>query len=303
MNNFIARKGVFYVLAISGVSALSNAGTNDKYFYIGSELSVNHYDASHSVYDNLSPTEETRSLSLLFGYQINQEVGLQGSYAYDFSGIKKMSLELVKSEPLSEQWGVYGRVGVANIDYSKHNEFVPSFGAGVSYQPIAPLTFNIGTMLLPTQDFSDIESLGLNIGITYKIGVIVDDKQVSIRPYSITGKDNYEPEMEKSVDAQAIDKQDQIIIEFEFAQTQGDVDDINIASVEDIHQIHLNGYTDQIGSDSFNYKLGLQRAAWVAEQLINLGVDKKLITIKSNGKAKKDSDHPMRRVEIDIQYK
>jgi outer membrane protein OmpA-like peptidoglycan-associated protein len=48
--------------------------------------------------------------------------------------------------------------------------------------------------------------------------------------------------------------------------------------------ITIVGYTDSVGSDSFNYKLGLARATSVRDFLVQGGVDPNRITVTSGGK-------------------
>ena len=48
--------------------------------------------------------------------------------------------------------------------------------------------------------------------------------------------------------------------------------------------IEIIGYTDSVGSDSFNYRLGLARATSVRDYLAQAGVDPNRITVASGGK-------------------
>ncbi len=54
------------------------------------------------------------------------------------------------------------------------------------------------------------------------------------------------------------------------------------ASYVQVNQINLVGHTDRLGSDSYNYKLGMQRAQAVKEFLMNSGVNTN-ITVSSAG--------------------
>jgi len=49
--------------------------------------------------------------------------------------------------------------------------------------------------------------------------------------------------------------------------------------------ISIIGYTDSVGSDSYNYKLGLARATSVRDYLVQAGVDPNRITVSSGGKS------------------
>ena len=49
--------------------------------------------------------------------------------------------------------------------------------------------------------------------------------------------------------------------------------------------IELVGYTDNLGSDSFNSRLGMARATSVRDFLVRTGVDPSRITVSSGGKS------------------
>jgi|Deesub1362A_J573_1020465.scaffolds.fasta_scaffold00827_9 outer membrane protein OmpA-like peptidoglycan-associated protein len=73
-------------------------------------------------------------------------------------------------------------------------------------------------------------------------------------------------------------------------------------------KIHIIGYTDNVGSDSYNLRLSLQRAQSVADYLIYVeGINKEKITIEGKGKANPVADNSTeagraknRRVEVKI---
>jgi OmpA-OmpF porin, OOP family len=79
-----------------------------------------------------------------------------------------------------------------------------------------------------------------------------------------------------------------------------------------MHQLNISGYTDRLGSDTYNQKLSLQRAMTVRAYLIKRGVTLP-VTVSGRGKANpvvecrqtKRSElvkclAPNRRVEIDV---
>jgi len=59
---------------------------------------------------------------------------------------------------------------------------------------------------------------------------------------------------------------------------------LNAPGLRDV-PIEIRGYTDSIGSDSSNYKLGLARAQSVADYLVRQGVDQSRLTVSSGGKS------------------
>jgi len=59
--------------------------------------------------------------------------------------------------------------------------------------------------------------------------------------------------------------------------------------VRDIRARHAGdvgvvGHTDTVGTHEYNYRLGLRRAVRVADLLVALGVDRRLLDVTSHGK-------------------
>jgi outer membrane protein OmpA-like peptidoglycan-associated protein len=54
--------------------------------------------------------------------------------------------------------------------------------------------------------------------------------------------------------------------------------------------ITLTGYCDEIGTNEYNYDLGVKRAEEVKNYLVTLGVDEMRITIKSYGKQHQETE-------------
>ena len=74
-----------------------------------------------------------------------------------------------------------------------------------------------------------------------------------------------------------------------FGFSESSTADINLSSIADYllnHldvQVALHGYTDPIGSKSFNLNLSKQRASFVKERLMSYGVDPSRITVYAHG--------------------
>ena len=70
-------------------------------------------------------------------------------------------------------------------------------------------------------------------------------------------------------------------------------------------KIQIEGHTDSIGSDEYNFALGLKRANSVKEYLIKNNIPNNILKIKSFGKTAPVSniDSKNRRVDLKITYK
>jgi len=81
------------------------------------------------------------------------------------------------------------------------------------------------------------------------------------------------------------------------------------ASIEDNSgQISVTGHTDQKGSEAYNLTLGLERAKYVSERLIEQGVSPEQIKVRSRGETQPYTHDGLampskdRRVEIELEY-
>lgn len=59
---------------------------------------------------------------------------------------------------------------------------------------------------------------------------------------------------------------------------------MNIENIySNVHKVHLIGYTDRLGTDAYNYELGLQRAQTIQQYLASKGIPNNLISFASLG--------------------
>lgn len=270
-----------------------------KRLILGVDLGTNTFDASHQYHDELGRTDDTRSLSFILGYEINPSVSLKMAYGHDFSGIQTFYTGLEKSHHIETDWKGYVSVGVANIDYSKHNDLVPGLGVGVGYSPVNNLEFRLGTALYIANDLSDLETIGVTFGIRYQFGQLAISKDLNREPikaveYSST---NFDVNTKHDV---------KVSIYFDFNAIHKEKLDIQFDKLKEIESITVTGHTDHVGNSKVNYKIGQERAQWVASELVNCGYEYSLISIKSMGEDEANSFTDIakdRRVDVVVKYK
>ncbi len=115
-------------------------------------------------------------------------------------------------------------------------------------------------------------------------------------------------------DAQIIRLEDEYV-NYKYNSDQALVDEATRAYFEELStflvssqdSVVITGHTDDIGSEAFNYELGLERAISFEEQLIELGVDQNQMSVASEGELSplvendsKENRQVNRRVQIDI---
>lgn len=57
-----------------------------------------------------------------------------------------------------------------------------------------------------------------------------------------------------------------------------------LASIGSLKKLIVIGHTDSLGSDAYNSRLGLQRAQFVADELVKRGVPKRIVSVRSRGR-------------------
>ncbi len=72
----------------------------------------------------------------------------------------------------------------------------------------------------------------------------------------------------------------------------------------DIKSIKIDGHTDSVGSDEYNFALGLKRAKAVKSILVSLGIESEKLSIVSYGESSpiSNNDAENRRVDLNIKY-
>lgn len=89
---------------------------------------------------------------------------------------------------------------------------------------------------------------------------------------------------------------------YNFKITNTEISTLNMLNAS---KIQIEGHTDSIGSDEYNFALGLKRANSVKEYLIKNNIPNNILKIKSFGKTAPVSsiDSKNRRVDLKITYK
>lgn len=96
-------------------------------------------------------------------------------------------------------------------------------------------------------------------------------------------------------------------VNFEFNKYNFKITNTKISTLNMLNasKIQIEGHTDSIGSDEYNFALGLKRANSVKEYLIKNNIPNNILKIKSFGKTAPVSniDSKNRRVDLKITYK
>jgi hypothetical protein len=71
-----------------------------------------------------------------------------------------------------------------------------------------------------------------------------------------------------------------------------------LRSIDHLKQLIIIGYTDSLGSDTYNERLGFRRASFVASEIEKRGIPKKIIRVKSKGRTEPVSRRPGESDEI-----
>ncbi|MFA9500844.1 porin OmpA [Mannheimia sp. E30BD] len=285
------------------------------------------------------------------GYQIaNQNnVGLAVELGYDYFGrvrgnvgedkaVKHVAhgthLSLKPSYEIAPNLDVYGKVGAALVrnDYKGYNGFEDErahnlktsllLGAGLEYAITPELAARVEYQYLHAAGNLDRARQKANLnwinsqyspkihsvsaGLSYRFGqgaAPVEAPEVVTKNFAFSsdvlfdfGKSSLKPAAASSLDA-----------------AHAEISNLNLAN----QAVQVNGYTDRIGSESFNLKLSQRRAETVANYIVSKGTNPANVTAVGYGKANPVTGNtcdavkgrkaliaclaPDRRVEIQVQ--
>ncbi len=265
------------------------------------------------------------------GYQFNAwfalEAGLNdygepnARYVAENVEAKVLGTEMTMkfSLPLTEQLALYTRLGAAyqDIDKTTLNAALSSNGwnlitaAGLNYRLSQNWSVRAEYQLIDGIGDSDVQQTDLHftsIGVTYHFGqspVIPVKTQITAKPKSTP----------PTVENKSIPQVQQVSLSAESLFGFDSAKIINTAQLTTLakllnqqsatNPIRIMGYTDSIGTTTYNQRLSELRALAVADQLISLGVNSNRLSVNGFGELNPIADNQTpegraknRRVEV-----
>ncbi len=95
-----------------------------------------------------------------------------------------------------------------------------------------------------------------------------------------------------------------VLFEYDSYKVQNIPQKLSALKNNEIASITINGHTDSVGSDEYNFALGLKRANAVKNILVSQGIDSGKLSTVSYGESNpiSDKDFENRRVDLNIKY-
>jgi OOP family OmpA-OmpF porin len=213
--------------------------------------------------------------------------------------------------PVLDKFDVYGKLGVASVDYGSERD--PSFmgAVGVDVHATDKLSVRLEYQTL-TDVNNDLVRAQLNttsIGLLYKFGTPAQPVVEAVEPAPVV-----EEVVAPTVTMQKLNMKLDSSSSFATASAElSPVAKTQIAEVVAVLKqypqavVSVTGHTDSVGSEAYNQKLSEKRAQAVANEIIAQGVDSSRVTAAGKGElqpvASNDTEtgrEMNRRVEIDV---
>ncbi|MGN5138172.1 porin OmpA [Aeromonas sp. 164P] len=307
------KKSLITLLVTGLLAANAQAAGQDNTWYGGAKLGwSNFYGIDESNALTLgNETNDALGAGVFGGYQINQNLGLElgydylGKYKYDavksgtaFSDevtAQLAQLTLKLGFPVTDSLDLYGRVGggygwtdTKDDVYTDDSRFVMVGALGAEYafnrDWAARLEYQYTT---PYGDRDDtgvrMDNGLLSLGVVYRYGQVAPVVAPAPAPAPAPEPVIVEKQFTLSSDVlfdfnkatlkpKASEALDNLYSQIESARPKDGVSTVI-------------GYTDRIGSDSYNQKLSEQRAQTVANYLVGKGIPASKVNVEGRGKA------------------
>ncbi|RQW29696.1 porin OmpA [Rhodobacteraceae bacterium CH30] len=305
------KKSLRVLLSLAGLAALplAHAANVDEPGYFGAKVGwSDFYNQNYApgLMEGHNSNSDEVGGGVYGGYQINDWFALEGGYDYlgkqrvdKFSGQEegKAKFQILQlsgkfSVPLADSLDLYSRIGVAAYRADglgeSHSGASPLGAVGLDYafdkNWSSRFEYQYNYRLGKTGDNRLRTDNGLlSLGLTYHFGGAPAPVPVAV----VTPPPAPAPVqlMEFALKGDTL-----------FAFNKANLNDAGVAELSTIVQqikqarpqeaaINIAGYTDRIGSDAYNMKLSKERAATVADFLVQQGIPAGIITAEGFGKA------------------
>ncbi|WP_158674480.1 porin OmpA [Candidatus Pantoea edessiphila] len=305
-----------FAVFLAGFSSIVQAASQKNTWYVGGKIGWSKYyranDHDYTYASNDGPTR-TNSFGkdMFVGYQINSklatELGFDVLGKIKYNGDKiygkyrayDLQLGAKLSYPLTDKLDLYTRLG-GLIWYSRVKQFTVEnfnrmydYDAGIAAFIAAGVEYTANDNMGIRVDYQFINTVGdkntvgtqpansfLTVGLSYKFGQAPYVEKVHI---------NKHPSDDDSVDifnlkADVLFDFDKFTLKKEGKNTLDLLYD-KLKCPDQKHEIIVIGFTDKIGSNSYNQKLSTKRAQSVLNYLVMKGIPSSNIVIDGKGKS------------------
>lgn len=315
-------KKTFIAICLSSC-VFSVQATEPNSFYIGIKsggASVHHGVSQFKTQGNSSLTDINRisvTYGAFAGYQMTQHLATEIGYEhFGQLAIDRLSsddtphfkhsaqgaqLSLKGLYPLTQNLDIFGKVGGAFVNnkykfndelnrsqMSKSNKLSPILGLGVDYKLIPELDFRVEYQWLgKAGKSSTLAEVGgvskyspdfhaMTVGFVYKFGQTPKAQEQENTAVQQVSK-NFEFDTDILFDFAKANLKTQAIDTLDKVYT--DIAALELGSAN----VYINGYSDRIGTESFNLALSQKRADNVANYMISKGLDSQYVTAIGHG--------------------
>lgn len=304
---------------ISATLMVSSAAIASDDIYVGAK-------AGKSWVNNACTTavcdDDSHGYGVFLGYQAWENVALEfgyddfGKFTGDGMNDESASAFTIAPKvalPVLDKFDVYGKFGVAVVDYGSERDPSLMGAVGVDVHATDSLSVRLEYQTL-TDVNNDLVRADVNmtsIGLLYKFGGSAAPVMEAAEPAPMP---MVEEVMAPKIEMQKLNMKLDSSSSFATAsaelssQAKSQIAEV-VAVLKQYPQavVSVTGHTDSRGSEAFNQKLSEQRAQAVADEIVAQGIDSSRVTAEGKGElepiASNDTEtgrEMNRRVEIDV---
>ncbi|WDG07088.1 OmpA family protein [Vibrio campbellii] len=238
------------------------------------------------------PTNAENGLSTKLGlsYKLNPHLGLYASYdAFDVSNdaLSLATLGIKMKSELNSDLHLLGKVGVSNLlNQDTDSRLSNTIGLGAEYRLTTGLSALAGVDYYYHVPVARNEKLNISqvyVGIAYRFGQVNSEVVTQVEPLE-PREPNVQPVELKAPEVTSAKKLfgfDSVAISSTIALEKM----VRSLLANPSLKVEVKGYTDSLGSPSYNNRLSKQRAQAVANYLIDSGINEARITVFGLGES------------------
>ncbi|MGL5813008.1 MAG: OmpA family protein [Aeromonas sp.] len=292
-------KPVWIALALATTAAHAS---DDIYF--GAGVGATHFNGLNKINGVNTGEEDAAAANIFAGYNFNEYFGSELGYQYTGRGntdgnryeSQGATLSGIARLPLGENFSLFGEAGA----YWGHTDGLGTSDSKVSPLAGAGLTYKVNDALDLQARYRymwDVADLTTHSGEQYKANQSVTTLEAVYHPF----RTSYvapvaAPVVEEAPAPVVVEKNFTLSSDVLFAFGKADLKPEGVDALNGLYQqitesqpkdgsAIVVGYSDRIGSESYNQKLSEERARSVADFLVSKGLPASKISVEGRGEA------------------
>ncbi|WP_318468391.1 OmpA family protein [Photobacterium leiognathi] len=261
------------------LASFTNSALASEEWFISPHL-ISYYDGKFSKEKSFS------HYGVDFGYQITPQISSVISVDTSPIGKSMMSIGIEGNVEINNDWSVVYSLSGASVNNSDvgqeyYDGIMPVVGLGMRYSIVKDLYLKATHESIFNSRFSKSKGAGIKLGFSYHFGnsrseFDLLESNININESIKESKYVFKKVIKTKVTEKMVIELDFDLDKFNFNSSVLNSEQISVLiekfkNIPKSANIELTGFTDDRGSEKFNYDFGLYRAKSVKSKLIELG--------------------------------